>query len=154
MTVPSRSSGGAYRHSVSVAGVIIDDDGKFLAIRRRDNARWELPGGILEFSETPEQGVVREVFEETGVHVKVERLTGIYKNMKRGIVALVFRCRQVDGLPRSTEEASEVRWLDDEQLRSLVDEVYAIRFLDGRQDGPVLLRAHDGVNLVQEPDSL
>ena len=88
------------------------------------------------------------------MHVKVERLTGIYKNMKRGIVALVFRCRRVSGSPRTTEEASEVRWLDDEQLRNLVDEVYAVRFLDGRRDGSVSLRAHDGVKLVQDHDSL
>lgn len=74
-------------HSVSVAGAVIRDDGRFLAIRRRDNGTWELPGGVLELDETPEDGVVREVREETGILVKVDRLTGVYKNMARGIVA-------------------------------------------------------------------
>jgi ADP-ribose pyrophosphatase YjhB (NUDIX family) len=41
--------------------------------------------------------VRREVAEETGVDVEVGRLTGVYKNLERGIVALVFRCRPVAG---------------------------------------------------------
>jgi 8-oxo-dGTP diphosphatase len=65
-----------------------------LAFQRRDNQQWEPPGGVLELNETFEDGVRREVREETGVDVEVERLTGVYKNMPRGIVAaLVFRCR-------------------------------------------------------------
>ncbi len=49
------------------------------------------PGSILELDETPEAGVAREVMEETGIHVEVDKLTGVYKNMTRGVVALVFR---------------------------------------------------------------
>lgn len=39
-------------HSVSVAGAIVDDAGRALLIRRRDNGRWEPPGGVLEAGET------------------------------------------------------------------------------------------------------
>src|SRR3954451_6983963 len=95
-------------HSVSVAGIVVDKAGRVLVIQRRDNARWEPPGGILERDETFEEGVVREVAEETGVTVKVERLTGVYKNMTRGIVALVYRCRPASGVPISTAEAADV----------------------------------------------
>src|SRR3954449_4721852 len=84
-------------HSVSVAGVVVDEAGRVLVIQRRDNGRWEPPGGVLERDETFEEGVVREVAEETGVTVHVERLTGVYKNMVRGIVALVYRCRPLAG---------------------------------------------------------
>lgn len=62
-------------HSVSVAGVVVDGDGKVLVIRRRDNGRWEPPGGVLEIGETFEDGVRREVHEETGLWVRVDRLT-------------------------------------------------------------------------------
>lgn len=79
------------KHSVSVAGIIIEDD-RVLLIQRRDNSHWEPPGGVLELNETFEQGVIREVHEETGLRVGVDELSGIYKNMNRGIVALVFRC--------------------------------------------------------------
>jgi len=47
---------------------------------------------VLELGEAFEAGVRREVLEETGVEVKVERLFGVYKNLPRGIVAMVFRC--------------------------------------------------------------
>jgi len=56
---------------VSVAGVVVRDDGRVLAIRRADNGTWEPPGGVLELSETLEDGVRREVYEETGVKVSV-----------------------------------------------------------------------------------
>lgn len=74
-------------HSVSVAGAVLDEGGRFLVIRRADNGRWELPGGVLEIAETPEDGVCREVWEETGIHVEVDHLTGVYKNTTRGVLA-------------------------------------------------------------------
>ena len=82
MTVP-------YRHSVSVAGVVMREDGKVLVIRRRDNGLYQAPGGILEHAEAIEDGVAREVHEETGYKVSARNLTGVYKNMTRGVVALV-----------------------------------------------------------------
>src|SRR3954449_13441244 len=81
------------KHSVSVAAAIIDDEGRFLAIRRADNRAWEPPGGVLELDESIEAGLIREVEEESGLHIEPTALTGIYKNIRRGIVALVFRCR-------------------------------------------------------------
>src|SRR5918911_782108 len=98
-------------HSVSVAGVVVDEVGRVLVIQRRDNGRWEPPGGILERDETFEEGVAREVAEETGVIVEVERLTGVYKNMTRGIVALVYRCRPHSGAPGPPQESAAVRWV-------------------------------------------
>ena len=136
-----------YRHSVSVAGAVIDDEGRFLAIQRRDNDKWEIPGGILELRETPEEGVLREVLEETGVKVHVERLTGVYKNMERGIIALVFRCSVISGRPEETAEARSVAWLSADEIEAQVDEAYAVRFLDALNDDTTV-RAHDGFNLL------
>ena len=98
------------RHSVSVAAVIIDGDGRVLVIQRRDNGRWQPPGGILELHESPEAGVRREVHEETGVEVVPQRLTGVYKNMNLGVVALVFRAQLIAGTPTETEESAAVAW--------------------------------------------
>jgi 8-oxo-dGTP diphosphatase len=47
------------RHSVSVSGVVIDDHGRALLIRRRDNLHWEPPGGVLELGETIHDGAAR-----------------------------------------------------------------------------------------------
>ena len=128
----------------------MDEAGRFLAIRRRDNSHWELPGGVLELDETFEEGVVREVLEETGVLVEPERLTGVYKNMTRGIVALVYRCRAIGGSPQVTTEAAHVAWLTANEITDRMDEAYAIRLLDAQLDAGATTRAHDGVHLLDE----
>ncbi|WP_131744606.1 NUDIX domain-containing protein [Frankia sp. Cppng1_Ct_nod] len=137
------------RHSVSVAGVVVNENGRVLAIRRRDNGQWQAPGGVLELQETFEQGVRREVLEETGVTVEVDRLTGVYKNLRLGVVALVFRCRPIAGTPQPTAESSEVRWLTESDVQQSMSPAFAVRVTDALAgDAPVAFRAHDGVNLI------
>jgi 8-oxo-dGTP diphosphatase len=136
------------RHSVSVAAAIVDESGQLLAVRRRDNGHWEPPGGILELDETIQAGLVREVQEETGLEVEPQALSGVYKNMRRGIVALVFRCRIIDGEPRPTREAEQVSWLSPDEISNLMDEAYATRLLDALRPGPAAIRAHDGLSLL------
>ena len=82
-----------------------------------------------------------------GWNVTPEALTGVYKNMPRGIVALVFRCRQAAGTPQETREAVDVRWMTPDQIKSEMDEAYAVRMLDALREGPPSIRSHDGVNL-------
>ena len=135
------------KHSVSVAGIVINEDGRVLVVQRRDNAHWEPPGGVLELGETFEQGVAREVVEETGIEVEVDRLTGAYKNLTRGIVALVFRCHPVAGSPQETDESQRVRWFTLDQVREHMAPAYAVRVEDAFTDG-VSTRAHDGVELL------
>src|SRR4051794_30406302 len=137
-------------HSVSVAGVVVDEAGRVLVIQRRDNGRWEAPGGILEREETFEQGVAREVAEETGVGVEVDRLTGVYKNMTRGIVALVYRCRPLTGTAHPTSESVAVDWISADEVAARMSPAYAVRILDALRDAPAS-RAHDGVELVARP---
>ncbi|MEU3142221.1 NUDIX domain-containing protein [Nocardiopsis alba] len=134
-------------HSVSVAGAVIREDGRMLVIKRRDNGNWEPPGGVLELDETPEEGVIREVLEETGIHVEVEQLTGVYKNMAHRIVALVFRCRPSGGEGSPTPEATAVEWLMPNEVKENMGEVYAVRLLDALDRKAPQVRAHDGIRL-------
>ena len=137
------------RHSVSVAGVITDDHGRALLIQRADNHRWEPPGGVLELGESITDGVRREVHEETGLDVEPVALTGVYKNMNRGIIALVFRCKVTGGDLTTTNEAAAFRWAGDTEIARLMDQAYAIRVLDAiRDDHPPAVRHHDGVHLL------
>ncbi|WP_202233664.1 NUDIX hydrolase [Actinacidiphila reveromycinica] len=130
---------------MSVAGVVVREDGRVLVIRRADNGAWEPPGGVLERDETVEDGVRREVYEETGVKVRAERLTGVYKNMALGVVALVFRCAPEAGHAHPTDEAAAVRWLTVDDAAAAMGEVYAVRVTDALRDGAVpRIRAHDG----------
>ncbi|MYT12182.1 MULTISPECIES: NUDIX domain-containing protein [unclassified Streptomyces] len=135
-------------HSVSVAGVVVREDGRVLVIKRADNGAWEAPGGVLELDERPEEGACREVLEETGIKVETERLTGVYKNMKRGVVALVFRCRPVGGEERMSDESVDVRWFTREEVDSHMVEAYAVRVLDAIGMSGPHVRAHDGRRLL------
>lgn len=98
-------------------------------------------------NETFEQGVRREVHEETGVWVTVDRLTGLYQNMTLGVVALVFRCAPDTGSPTTTDESAEVRWLAPAAACALMTPAYAARVTDAF-DTTTRTRAHDGLNLV------
>ena len=136
------------RHSVSVAGVVVDRAGRALLIRRRDNAHWEAPGGVLELDEPIEAGVRREVKEETGLDVEPIALTGVYKNMARGIVALVFRCRAMAGELMTNDEVTAFHWATAEEIVTMADEAFAVRVLDALHDGRTAVRQHDGVNVL------
>lgn len=135
------------KHSVSVAGIVVRDDGRVLVIKRDDNGHWEAPGGVLELDESFEAGVRREVLEETGLSVTVERLTGVYKNLTRGVVALVYRCRPLGGEPHPTEEAREIHWMTVEEARSVMVPAFWVRVSDAFEEAPQS-RAHDGIELV------
>jgi ADP-ribose pyrophosphatase YjhB (NUDIX family) len=136
-------------HSVSVAAVIINAQDRALLIRRRDNGHWEPPGGVLELGEEIADGLRREVAEETGLEVEPSGLTGVYKNMTRGVVALVFRCRQTGGAPTTTAEADALYWATRDEIAELADPAYAVRVLDALDCAmPPAVRAHDGVRLL------
>ncbi|MGS2643311.1 NUDIX hydrolase [Streptosporangium sp. G12] len=137
------------QHSVSVAGVIIDDQGRALLTQRRDNDHWEAPGGVLERDEDITTGLLREIREETGLTVEPVTLTGVYKNMTRGIVALVFRCKVISGRLTETDEARAFRWATADEVRELASEAFAIRVLDAvHHDQAPAVRHHDGTRLL------
>lgn len=71
-------------HPKSVAGIIFSpDQSSVLLIKRRDVPVWVLPGGGIDPGELPEHAVVREILEETGFTVKVDRLVGDYIPINR-----------------------------------------------------------------------
>ncbi|MGC0423562.1 NUDIX domain-containing protein [Embleya sp. AB8] len=142
MTTPAQ-------HSVSVAGVIVDDVGRCLLTKRRDNGEWQAPGGVLELHETIAEGLVREMWEETGLEVEPLALTGVYKNMTLGVVALVFRCRNVGGTLALNDEVTDFRWAHRAELHEFVSETFVIRLTDALTEGNApMIRAHDGKRLI------
>jgi 8-oxo-dGTP diphosphatase len=146
----SVGNGLANPYSVSVAGVLVNDEGSVLLVRRRENGRWEPPGGILERGETIEEGLRREVHEETGLEVEPGPLTGVYQNLRNDVIALAFRCTPTGGELTVNDEASAFRWAAPAELAELTTEVFAVRLLDGVAggSGPPAVRSHDGVRLL------
>lgn len=67
------------RPVVGVAAAARTHDDRWLLIRRSDSGRWALPGGTLEWGETLEQTLIRELREEAGVSApRIDRLVGVY----------------------------------------------------------------------------
>ncbi|MFJ9555613.1 NUDIX hydrolase [Nocardiopsis sp. NPDC101807] len=129
---------------VGVTGVVIGENGDILLHRRADDGRWAAPGGILEPGEQPARAVVREVWEETGLEVEVERLASVvgqephtYPNGDRvQFLDLAFRCRVVGGAPDAGgDETLEVRWFPPDALPDMAQRVLD-RIANARADDP------------------
>lgn len=106
-----RAIGGAGRARVVQA--VVRSDAGILLCARRELWGWELPGGTVRSGESDEDALAREVREETGVEVEVERLVGVYERSGfRGHEARVFACRAVGGAVRACREMPDVRWFD------------------------------------------
>ena len=90
------------------AGMVIEQDSKFLLIDRSDGLGYTIPGGIVRHRETVEQCVLREIREETGYEVNIAGLVGIYSSLKRDprfrAVAIVFKGSIVSGTPHGSSE--------------------------------------------------
>lgn len=74
-----------FRHPVTGTSIIpILPDGRIVLIQRRDNGKWGLPGGMVNWGEDIPTTVHRELAEETGLEVsKIRRLVGIYSSPER-----------------------------------------------------------------------
>jgi ADP-ribose pyrophosphatase YjhB (NUDIX family) len=113
----------------SVVAIVTDDEGRVLLIHKTDNNLWALPGGGHEIGESIADTVVREVKEETGYEVAVERVTGLYTNPGhvmayddgevRQQFSIAFRARLLGGEPRTSSESKAVEWVGTRQLQQL-----------------------------------
>jgi 8-oxo-dGTP pyrophosphatase MutT (NUDIX family) len=96
------------------SAVVLNEDHEILLVLRQDTRIWALPGGGRETGETCEQTAVREVREETGYDVKLERLVGEYwrpRYPNGGDRMRVFKARVLGGDPSEHDwESLDVRW--------------------------------------------
>lgn len=65
---------------VGSSAVVTNNEGRILLQRRSDSGNWALPGGAMDLGETFAQSAVREVKEETGFDVRIDRIVGIYSD--------------------------------------------------------------------------
>jgi ADP-ribose pyrophosphatase YjhB (NUDIX family) len=114
--------------AAGVAAVVFDGSGRVLLGKRADNALWGLPSGKVEPAESVTEAVKREIREETGLGVEVERLIGVYSEPESQtfsyptgevvqFVTACFSCTAVGGTLRADGvEALDAAFFDPERL--------------------------------------
>ncbi|MDY7041852.1 MAG: NUDIX domain-containing protein, partial [Chloroflexota bacterium] len=124
---------------VAANAIVFNSVGQVLLTRRTDNGMWCLPGGHLDFGESLAQAAVREALEETGLHVEVERLVGVYSapypdgftiNDVNQIVVVSFLCRVVGGDMGLSDETTAIGYFDPEHLPQPMVPVHPLRIRD------------------------
>jgi len=135
-------------HIVAAAGYVYDSRGNMLLVKT-NNRGWDCTGGQIEMGESIEEGVLREVLEESGVKASVRCLVGVYSNVgaytwydrKTQVptkVMLDFICDYIEGDLAPSDETSEVIWVSKENVMKYISQpVLRMRFknilqFDGR----------------------
>lgn len=142
------------REGLLVAQAVVCGEAGVLLAVRSDLRGWELPGGNPEAGETPEDAVVREVREETGLDVEVERHVGDYvRTGFRPHRARVYRCRVRPGgptRPTPSPETPRVAWFHPDALPEALFPWYRAPVADALAGpaGPVERHEHQGVASV------
>ncbi len=101
---------------VGADAAIFDDDGRILLQQRTDDKRWCLPCGWLEPSESPEEAVVREAWEETGLRIRPVELVGVFSRRPDpawglfSMVAVCFLCEVTGGELTLSHEGLDLRY--------------------------------------------
>jgi len=109
------------RPVLGVGALIFNRDKILLVERGKEPLKgyWSLPGGVLETGETLEQGVIREVREETGLEVEPLKMLEIFERIIRDshgapeyhYVLIDYICRVTGGLLRAADDASRAVWV-------------------------------------------
>jgi len=123
------------RPLVGVGGVVIDN-GRALLIRRASEplrGEWSIPGGMLELGETLEQGVARELLEETGLQIRVLELIEVFERIvyapnggsagddgperpRFHYVIADYLCERVSGEHAAASDVTDVVFANEEDL--------------------------------------
>ena len=113
---------GFYR--VSVKGLVLDETGKEFLVIREENGLWELPGGGLDWGESVEECLKREIHEEMGLTVtEVNPKPAYYlvgQNMKgRWTLNLIFETKVNDLNFTPSEECREIKFISPEEVGAI-----------------------------------
>jgi 8-oxo-dGTP diphosphatase len=120
--------------TIGVFGIIFDDRQRVLLCHRRDYDLWNLPGGGMEKGESPWDGVLREVMEETGLKVEIIKLLGIYSKPDVNEIVFSFLCKPIAGKLTLNDEADKIEYFEIDKLPSNTSPKQVERIKDALKD--------------------
>ena|SRR3989339_167437 len=111
---------------VDVRGAVIKDD-KILMVKETSDHKWSLPGGWADVGQSASEGVIREVFEESGFEVRAIKLAAVYDRSKHAhrplwhyhIYKMFFICEIIGGQPTLSSETEAVDFYGEDKLPEL-----------------------------------
>jgi ADP-ribose pyrophosphatase YjhB (NUDIX family) len=105
-----------YHNPVPAAGVVIEEDGKILLVKRKYQpykGDWCLPAGFMEYDESPEQCAIRETKEELNVDVELDGLYGVYSGKddpRTHAVLVMYWAKIIGGELKPGDDAEEIEY--------------------------------------------
>lgn len=114
------------KYPVAVKAIIKNSEGKILVVKRSESDDhnpnvWETVGGGMDQAETPQTALVREVFEETGLIVRVDRPFNVFtfkKDNGEFKIGITFECSYASGEVVLSHEHSDFCWINPEEFVS------------------------------------
>lgn len=135
----------ANTYIVACFGLIFNENGGVLLCLRNDMDLWNLPGGRMEKGEVPEECVIREIKEETGLDVIVKRFAGVYAKPDKNEIVFSFVCDIVGGSMRLTDESKDIQFFAIDNLPKNTSPKQVIRIQDAlSHPTETLLMTHTG----------
>jgi 8-oxo-dGTP pyrophosphatase MutT (NUDIX family) len=137
---------------LGAAAVVFDPNQRLLLIQRTDNEEWCLPGGKLDAGESMAEACLRELYEETGLLGKIDRILGLYSSpdsvvvyrdgVRRQVVTVTFLVTpQAEARLEPGAEALDARYFERNEIEDLaVLELHKIRIADAFAEGTVFVR--------------
>ncbi|HSX13070.1 MAG TPA: NUDIX domain-containing protein [Chlamydiales bacterium] len=144
----------------SVAGVIFSQDrNSVLLVKRRDVPVWVLPGGGIDRDESSENAVIREILEETGFTVKIDRLIALYlPTNKLAKATHLYECLIENGSPQISSETLDIQFFPLDHLPKLIPPPFRDWIFDAHKMQPFFQKKIEGVtypflllNLLRHP---
>lgn len=111
-----------YHNPVPAVGAIVTGDSKILMVKRKFNPKagfWSLPAGFIEYEESPVACVVREVKEETGLDIAIDRLFNVYAaqdDPRSHVVLIIYLAHIAGGALQPGDDAVDARFFAPNEL--------------------------------------
>lgn len=107
---------------ITISAVLITRDNKYLLVQENkpNDIGWTIPAGRVRDQETPEEGAVREVKEETGLEVKIDGLIDTVNFSKKNTEMKIYKARVTGGsLKLNDKECMGMGWFNWEEIKYL-----------------------------------